>query len=152
MRFLFIVYTILFTGSCQSRTANETSETTKPIPSTSDIAVQADTMCFQQILQRDTTTLRLVVNGTAVKGYLDINPYEKDRARGPVEGRLTGNQIQADWDRAGEGVVQRYAINFTLKGNAITWHEGERIKKQGVWVLKQPRSGYEYVLNRKNCR
>lgn len=152
MRFLFIVYTILFTGSCQSRTANETSETTKPIPSTSDIAVQADTMCFQQILQRDTTTLRLVVNGTVVKGYLDINPYEKDRARGPVEGRLTGNQIQADWDRAGEGVVQRYAINFTLKGNAITWHEGERAKKQGVWVLKQPSTGYEYVLNRKNCR
>ncbi|GAB3886755.1 hypothetical protein GCM10028825_16540 [Spirosoma agri] len=103
------------------------------------------------MLQRDTTTLRLITDGTKATGYLDINPYEKDRARGPIQGTISGNEIRANWDRSGEGVTQRYALDLTLKADAITWHEGERVEKEGVWVLKQPGTGYAYVLNKMTC-
>ncbi|QIP16084.1 hypothetical protein G8759_27340 [Spirosoma aureum] len=142
---LLIISTGLFFG-CQDRSSQESAST-----SSAETAVAADTLCFQQILKRDTTTIQLIMNGTKATGYLDINPYEKDRARGPIQGTIKGNQIEVNWDRSGEGVVQRYTLDLHLKADAITWHEGERVKKQGVWVLKQPTRGYEYVLNKTNC-
>lgn len=132
--------------SCQNRSSNESAATQSTSPS-----VAPDTLCFQQIMGRDTTTLRLITHEATATGFLDINPYEKDRAKGSIQGTVKGNQIQATWDRSGEGVTQRYALDFTLKADAITWYEGERVEKQGVWVLKEPNKGYAYVLTKTDC-
>ena len=102
-------------------------------------------------MNRDTTTLRLVVNGDQASGYLDIKPYEKDRAQGSFQGTLRNNQIQADWQRSGEGTTQRYALDLILKGDSIIWYEGERIENQGRWVLKKPNTGFNYVLIKTDC-
>lgn len=114
--------------------------------------VSTDTVCFRQVVGRDTTALRLVINGSEVTGELAILPYEKDRARGLVNGTLTNNQIRADWQRSGEGVTQVHELTFTLTGDAITWREGERVEKQGRWVLKEPKTGFDYKLLKTECR
>ncbi|WP_420151719.1 hypothetical protein [Spirosoma sp.] len=115
-------------------------------------ASKPDTMCFRQVVGRDSTTLQLVVQDSAVTGQLNVVPYEKDQARGSIQGTLTNNQVIADWQRSGEGVTQAYKVIFTLKGDAITWREGERIEEQGKWVLKNPTQGYEYVLMKTECQ
>jgi hypothetical protein len=92
-----------------------------------------------------------MINDSTVSGELAVLPFEKDRARGPIEGKLINQQIQATWQRSGEGVTQDYEVVFTLKGDAITWREGERIEKQGKWVLKNPGQGYEYNLLKTDC-
>lgn len=115
-------------------------------------AAQPDTMCFRQVAGRDSTTLQLVIQDSTVRGELNVLPFEKDQARGSIRGTLSNNQIRADWQRSGEGVTQLYEVVFTLKGDAVTWREGERTEKQGKWVLKNPEQGYEYVLLKTGCR
>ncbi|WP_338870069.1 hypothetical protein WBJ53_21785 [Spirosoma sp. SC4-14] len=149
MRTLLLFCSLMILVSCQK---NSSTESEKANSQPGEVAIKPDTLCFQQILKRDTTTLQLKIDGPTASGYLDNNPYEKDRARGPIEGTVAGNQIRATWSRSGEGITERYAITFTLKGDAIVWREGERVQKQGIWVLKEPARGYEYVLNKTDCK
>ncbi len=134
--------------ACQSR-PSEQSSTTR---SSEKVPVSSDTLCFRQIMNRDTTTLHLVINGNQASGYLDNNPYEKDRARGPFKGTINAEQIQADWQRLGEGTTQPYTLNLLTKGDTISWLEGERIEQKGKWVLKDPKAGYTYVLTKIDCQ
>ena len=136
-------------SSCNSGSQQADTSTSE---AASDSSALMDTVCYQQVMARDTTTLRLVIKGSAITGELAVLPYEKDRARGPISGTLVNNQIRADWQRSGEGVTQPYEIIFTLAGDAVTWREGERVEKQGRWVLKEPESGFEYKLLKTECQ
>ncbi|UFH55584.1 hypothetical protein [Spirosoma sp. KNUC1025] len=112
---------------------------------------QPDTICFSQIVNRDSTSLQLVIQDSTITGELNVLPFEKDKAQGAIQGVLKNNQIVANWQRSGEGITQSYEVVFTLKGDSVTWREGERIEKQGKWVLKNPDQGYEYVLMKTEC-
>lgn len=152
MRLTLIGLLLILTVGCRNTSSDQTdskSSTSQP-PETTTLPA-ADTLCFQQVMNRDTTTLQLVVNGKQATGYVDIKPFEKDRARGSFAGIVEGKHIQADWQRAGEGVTQPYTLDLTFKGDAIIWYEGERIEKEGKWVLKQPNTGYQYVLTKTDC-
>ncbi|WP_421829548.1 hypothetical protein [Larkinella sp.] len=139
---------ILILSSCGDRSRR--SETTENRADSTVTSI--DTVCYRQVVGRDTTLLRLVIQGADVTGELAILPDEKDRARGPLQGTLTKNQIRADWQRSGEGVTQPHEITFTLTGDAITWHEGERVETEGRWVLKKPEGGFRYTLLKTECR
>lgn len=141
---------LLSLAGCGQRTSK--TESTAAADSSGTTTVQPDTVCFQQITGRDSTMLRLAIKDSTVTGELNVLPYEKDQARGLINGMLKNNQIIADWQRSGEGVTQHYEVIFTLKGDAVTWREGERIEKRGKWVLKNPEQGYEYVLMKINCQ
>ncbi len=145
---------LFFLYSCGQRSSKtESIQTTDSVENSISMAAsKPDTMCFRQVVGRDSTTLQLVVQDSAVTGQLNVVPYEKDQARGSIQGTLTNNQVIADWQRSGEGVTQAYKVIFTLKGDAITWREGERIEEQGKWVLKNPTQGYEYVLMKTECQ
>ena len=110
-----------------------------------------DTLCFQQIMSRDTTTIQLIFTGKKVTGYLDINRYEKDRARGPLSGEVKPTHIRTDWMRSGEGVMQKYLLDMIRSGDTLRWREGEFVKKEKGWVTKDPNVGYLYVLTKVDC-
>lgn len=147
MRNYFVIGLLAGTLACGSH-SSEQSATTQ---ATEKASASADTLCFRQVLSRDTTTLQLVINGDRVTGYLDNNPYEKDRARGPLEGTVQAGQIRVDWQRAGEGITQPYVLDLLRQGDSISWLEGERTEQQGKWVLKDPKAGYTYVLTKIDC-
>jgi hypothetical protein len=107
--------------------------------------------CYQRVEGRDTTFLRLDEDGPAVTGELVVMPFEKDKARGAISGTLSGSQVRADWQRSGEGVTEPYEVVFTLRGDTVTWWEGERVRREGKWVLKEPGAGYRYVMVRSDC-
>ncbi|MBN8822823.1 MULTISPECIES: hypothetical protein [unclassified Spirosoma] len=136
--------------ACQQQTKH-TESSSLGDSLTAQSATQPDTLCFQQIEGKDSTLLQVVRNGSAITGRLEVLPFEKDRASGTLKGTESGNQITADWQRSGEGMTQTYEVVFTLKGDAITWREGERIEKQGKWVLKDPAQGYDYTLMKTDC-
>lgn len=150
----YLVFSLIgLLSGCQSRSSEQANtESADAVSATTATAsMTPDTVCFRQIMSRDTTTLRLVINGDQASGYLKIKPYEKDQAQGSFQGTVKNNQIQSDWQRSGEGTTQRYALNLTLKGDSITWYEGERVENQGKWVLKQPNTGFNYVLIKTDC-
>jgi hypothetical protein len=155
MRLLFsaLILLVLLT-SCgqQSAKTDSTTPTDSIIQTNAREIAQPDTLCFRQIVGRDSTRLQLIINDSTVVGELDVIPFEKDRARGSIRGTRTNNQILADWQRLGEGVTQVYEVVFTLKGDSVIWRDGERVEKNGKWVLKNPDQGYEYVLMKANCR
>lgn len=133
--------------ACQSHSTEQSSTS----GSSEKATTLPDTLCFRQILSRDTTTLQLVINGDRVTGYLDNNPYEKDRAKGPFAGTIRENRIQVDWQRSGEGITQPYTLDLLRQGDHISWPEGERVEQQGKWVLKDPKAGYFYTLDKIDC-
>ena len=127
-------------SGCDNRSASTTAsapaETAAAAP-----AAQTRQVCYRQVLGRDTTLVRLNISGAAVTGELAVLPAEKDRARGPLTGTLTGQQIVADWQRVGEGVTQMHEVRFTLAGDSLRWREGARTEKGGKWVLVTPDRG-----------
>ncbi len=138
--------------SCQSNSSSTESDRPAASTTVSDAsAQQSDSLCFRDILSRDTTSLQLVLTGDRASGQIDINPYEKDRARGSFTGTRSGNTITADWQRSGEGMTETYALTLTLSGDSISWGEGERVHQQGKWVLKQPDGTYRYRLAKTAC-
>lgn len=145
--------TLLLLASCQSRpsdkSANESAQTRPDEQQATTTA--PDTLCYQQVMSRDTTRLQLVINDIMATGYLDNKPFEKDRARGSFQGSVSGKTIRADWQRSGEGTTQIYPLDLTMNGDTISWYEGERVEKAGKWVLKEPKSGYRYVLVKTTC-
>ncbi|QJW91766.1 hypothetical protein HNV11_21475 [Spirosoma taeanense] len=148
----FLVLTGLFSNCGSRSTRPEAPATTTDTAGTRPSVAPSGKYCFRQVVGRDTTFLRLVINGSNVTGELAVRPYEKDRAGGPIRGTLSNNQIQADWKRSGEGVTQPYELVFTLRGDTISWHEGERVEQEGKWVLKNPDEGYQYTLTKVNCK
>ena len=148
--FLIILPLSLF--GCRSGS----SETERKTAAVTDSVMEAVTstsnkQCFRQIVGRDTTMLTLTTGDSIVTGELALLPFEKDQARGPIRGTMVNNQITAQWQRSGEGITQPYEIVFTMKGDSVVWREGERIEKQGVWVLKNPAQSYQYVVTKTDC-
>ncbi|GAB4025910.1 hypothetical protein [Spirosoma koreense] len=153
MRLIVPIVFLLFLSSCgRKKTQTDSSVTTDSVAVSSALnVVRPDTLCFRQVVGRDSTTLQLIIRDSVVTGQLNVLPFEKDRAQGAIQGTLKNNQIIADWQRSGEGVTQSYAVALTLKGDSVTWREGERVEKGGKWILKNPGQGYEYVLMKTDC-
>ena len=147
---VLVVAILALLSGCDNRSASITSsppaETAVSAP-----AEQARQVCYRQVLGRDTTLVRLSISGAAVTGELAVLPAEKDHARGPLRGTLIGQQILADWQRAGEGQTQVYEVTFTLTPDSLRWREGARTEKGGKWVLVNPQQGYQYKLSKGAC-
>ena len=144
---LFSLFLLSSCGDRSGQTKTETTETT----SASAVTAQPESVCYRQVVGRDTTTVRLAINGSSVTGELAVLPAEKDRAQGSISGTLTGNQIAADWQRSGEGVTQVHEVNFSMVGDSLLWREGERTEKGGKWVLVNPDRGFQYKLAKIAC-
>ena len=144
------VAVVALLNGCDTRSASTTA--TPPAKTAAAApATQVRQVCYRQVLGRDTTLVRLSISGATVTGELAVLPAEKDRARGPFRGTLTGQQIVADWQRAGEGQTQLYEVEFTMTGDSLHWREGARTEKGGKWVLVNPRQGYQYRLSKVAC-
>lgn len=146
---LAVMYIMCVLSGCNGRKQTDT----ETVATTTDSAATAltDRVCYRQVVGRDTTLVRLTIDGAAVTGELAVLPAEKDRATGQFSGTLTNDQVVADWQRSGEGVTQVHQVNFTMAGDSLLWREGERVEKQGKWVLVNPNKGFQYVLTKVDC-
>jgi hypothetical protein len=145
----------LFLNGCSNRaTSEESASSVADSISVVDASgmLAPGTYCYRQVMSRDTILLRLMVNGSEVTGELAVLPFQKDKARGAISGALVNNQIRADWQRFGEGITELHEVVFMLLGDMVTWREGERVQRQGKWILKNPDQGYQYVLMKVNCK
>ncbi|AWM32547.1 hypothetical protein [Hymenobacter nivis] len=118
-------------SGCDNRSASTTSSPPAETAATAP-AAQACQVCYRQVLGRDTTLVRLSISGAAVTGELAVLPAEKDHARGPLSGTLIGQQIVADWQRAGEGQTQVHEVTFTLTGDSLRWRTHRKRRQMGL--------------------
>jgi hypothetical protein len=139
----------LLLSSCGDPAAPTNAQTAAPAEAAAVSAPQPS--CYRQIMGRDTILVRLLIRGAAVTGELAVLPAEKDQARGPFSGLLTGTQVVANWQRTGEGVTQVHEVTFTLAGDSLRWREGLRTEKDGKWVLATASQSYQYLLSKVAC-
>lgn len=148
--FIWALFATLSLSGCGDR-SGQTKTGATATESGSAVAAQTVNVCYRQITGRDTTTARLVIDGSAVTGELAVLPAEKDRAEGSFKGTLTNDRVVADWQRSGEGVTQVHEVNFSIVGDSLLWREGERTEKGGKWVLVNPDGGFQYKLAKVAC-
>ena len=149
---LSALFATLLLSGCGDRSGQTKTETTEAEAVSGSVATaQTSPVCYRQVVGRDTTTIRLVIDGSAVTGELAVLPAEKDRATGSFSGTLINNGVVADWQRSGEGVTQVHEVNFTMVGDSLLWREGGRVEKQGKWVLVNPDTGFQYALTKVDC-
>ena len=86
------------------------------------------TQCFSKRLGKELTGIQLSITGNQVNGYYAWEPYEKDGARGFLQGTLKGNQIIASHMYMVEGYVGSEEVAYRLvKGGLIAGNGGRQV-------------------------
>jgi hypothetical protein len=107
--------------------------------------------CYQRVEGRDTTFLRLDEDGPAVTGELRCCRLRKTRPGGPSAAPGLAARSGPTGNGPARALPEPYEVVFTLSGDTVTWWEGERVRREGKWVLKEPGAGYQYVMVRSAC-
>lgn len=129
-------------GACKSKNA-ETTQTTETTTANADTvatatAPAAETLCFEEKVGKDLTTVSLIIDGNNVTGRMEWLPWEKDQARGTLKGKKNGNEIVADYEYMIEGSNQLEEKVFVLEGDKLLVKSGELEDKNGKLVMKNP--------------
>lgn len=151
---LFIVIIIVFTTACQPKPASNVTEitNTSETPATTELA--DGSYCFQQSIGRDTTSINLSINGNTVSGEMNWIPYEKDGARGTLQGTRNGNEITAIWAYVIEGSDQKEQVMFKIEGDQLLRKVGELEypNNDGNLKLKDPaNAAYSETFSKITC-
>lgn len=80
------------------------------------------TGCFlllQGRQKKDSTYLRLRIQGNKVMGEMVDVPYEKDRRAGMISGRMKDHRIKGVWTFMQEGIVDSLPVEFKVHGNEV---------------------------------
>jgi len=153
--YYFVIVT-LFTTACQQRTASDSTQneaaTTPETPANQELT--DGIYCYQQSVGRDTTSIRLEINGSIVTGEMNWIPYEKDSARGVLAGMRNGNEITAIWTYVIEGSNQTEEVLFKIEDNQLMRKVGELEdpNNDGNLKLKDPASAqYTEIYTSVDC-
>ncbi len=132
---------IISLSACQSKNAETgASDSTTSNADTVATATQpaAETLCFEEKVGKDLTTVKFTIEGDSIIGSMEWLPWEKDQARGTLKGKKNGNEIIADYDYMIEGSNQSEEKIFILEGDKLLVKSGELEDKNGKLVLKDP--------------
>lgn len=148
--FFVIASVSLLIGACQS---SGTTESQSAASAQADTTAKSETLCFLMAEGKDTSTVKLEINGTEVSGEMNWIPWEKDGARGTLKGTKEGDIIKATWSYMIEGSNQAEAIEMKLEGDKLMRKVGELIDKDGVSVMKDPANApYQETFMKVNCQ
>ena len=82
--------------------------------------------CFLQVFKKDTTRVNLSINGTDVKGTMDILPYQKDSARGTLQGTKNENgELEVLYSYMIEGNNQTETKILKVENDKLLIKKGE---------------------------
>ena len=140
---LFLIYLLIV--SCKSK-IERTGTSNDSIPAESQISdtVASDTkpqnapMCFLSSVSKDSTSVRLQIDGDKVTGELYWLPYQKDSAYGKFKGKITGDTISVEYNYMIEGNQQSEDKIFVMQGDNLLEMGGELILMGDKMVIKQP--------------
>ena len=126
---LFLIYLLIV--SCKSKT-ERTGSSNDSIPAESQISdtVASDTkpqnapMCFLSSVSKDSTSVRLQIDGDKVTGELYWLPYQKDSARGTLKGTKNA---------AGEFDLM---YQYMIEGNQQTETKIMIVQNETLWIKK----------------
>lgn len=93
--------------------------------------------CYKMVLKRDTATLSLHLQDTAVMGNLNYRWAEKDNNTGTIKGYVQDSLLIADYTFESEGLTSVREVVFKLKGDTLIQGFGELGEQNGKMILTQ---------------
>jgi hypothetical protein len=89
-------------------------------------------LCYQRVSglrSRDTSLIRLDIEGHKVRGKMMTTIYQKDRRSGTLTGELKGQTINAIWIFGQEGLLDSIRVEFILMPDELLRKEVCLVKK-----------------------
>jgi hypothetical protein len=117
MKVFQLLCVLFFISACTNSTVNDSSNELSENNKDS-----IETLCFQRLygsVMKDTSLVRLIINGDIVTGYFMHLPYEKDSRRGNITATKQGDIIKGIWIYTQEGMQDTLSVEFKLNGNTL---------------------------------
>ena len=149
---------LLVLSACQSNKTetadSKTMSSVDTVATATKPVIMEQTLCFEQKLNKDITTVKLIINGDAVTGEMNWTPWEKDGASGTLKGKKIGDEIIADYDYMIEGSNQSEEKIFKLEGDKLLVKVGELMDgKNGKLIMKDPaKARFSETLIKVKCQ
>ncbi|WP_394994217.1 hypothetical protein [Emticicia sp.] len=149
---------LLVLSACQSNKTetadSKTMSSVDTVATATKPVIMEQTLCFEQKLNKDITTVKLIINGDAVSGEMNWTPWEKDGASGTLKGKKIGDEIIADYDYMIEGSNQSEEKIFKLEGDKLLVKVGELMDgKDGKLIMKDPaKARFSETLIKVKCQ
>ncbi len=141
--------------SCNTPKNEENKEVIKPADTaTAENTKVATTteVCYLMALNKDTTTVSIIIDGNNVKGKMHWNPWQKDGALGTLKGTKNGDTLSVLYDYIIEGSSQKEEKIFVLQGDKLTELQAPLELKDDVMVVKNKATlKVKNILNKVNC-
>ncbi len=161
MRHLYLAIFSLFLLSACSKTDAPEANIHAPsgVPGKADIVelyMQDGTFCFSKRFNQDTTDVQLTILGSAVTGKMDWIPYQKDSARGTLQGfKNAAGELDLMYDYMIEGNQQTETKMMKIENGKLLIKTGELLdpKNDGNLVYKDvSQAKFSEVLEPINCK
>lgn len=99
--------------------------------------------CYQGVMKNDTINLQLQIDkNQEVTGELAYLFYEKDKSKGTIIGKMTGDTLKADYTFSAEGKKSTREVVFLRKGKIVIEAYGEVEDREGKTVFIEPKKLY----------
>lgn len=149
-KFLFLSLAFFLLIACnRSQVSNQTSEA---ILEDSILKPESknEILCFQRVYNRDTSTIRLVINDNQVEGEFLHVPFEKDARKGTILGEKQDKFIKGMWSYMQEGKMDSLEIEFKLDNDDLLQKDYSIDASTGKQVLKDT-SRFSILFTRIDC-
>ena len=155
MRKIFLYLPVICFTACNSGTENNTvvKDTAVKQPAAENKIVLNNKRCFQNILQRDTSTIELFVNDTSGFGNLVYKRFEKDGNNGTFRGSLHNGIIKAEYTFTSEGTTSVREVMFRMQDNTLAEGHGEMNEVGSKMIFKDSAAvKFDQVYNSIECK
>ncbi len=119
-------------------------------------SLQDGTYCFSKLFNQDVTDVRLIILDSAVTGKMDWVPYQKDSARGTLQGsKNAAGELDLMYDYMIEGNQQTETKIMKIEDGKLLIKVGELLdpKNDGNLVYKDvTQAKFSEVLEPVECK
>lgn len=156
---IFSLFLFTACGKAGTPEANTHASSGVPVAITSHMAsnnTQDGTYCFSKLFNQDVTDVQLTILGSAVTGKMNWIPYEKDGARGTLQGfKNETGELDLIYEYMIEGNQQTETKIMKIEDGKLLVKVGELLdpKNDGNLVYKDVNQAkYSEVLEATRCK
>ncbi|HSI24536.1 MAG TPA: hypothetical protein VK952_02840 [Methylotenera sp.] len=150
------ILSLLMLATCGKSDAPEANMHKPSGPVITSNNIKDGTYCFSKLFNQDVTTVKLTIIGNAVSGKMDWIPYEKDSARGTLQGtKNEAGELDLIYDYIIEGSQQTETKIMRIEGGKLLLKVGELLdpKNDGNLVYKDvSQAAFSEVLEATSCK
>ena len=158
--FFLLIFSLFLLSACNQIDAPETNihaPSGVPVEMQNKVSsIQDGTYCFSKIFNKDVTEVQLIIKVNAVTGKMNRLPYEKDSARGILQGhKNAAGELDLMYDYMIEGNQQTETKIMKIEDGKLMIKVGELLdsKNDGNLVYKDiSQAKYNEILEKTDCK